>query len=244
MTKFKIYMGYDGREKLAYDVARFSILGRTSKQETTSVHPLELSQLTAGGEFPLLTRPIEQKDGRMWCPISQAPMATEFAISRFCVPFLQKKGWALFVDCDIVCLSDISELFGLADDNYAVMVVKRDHVPVETVKMDAQVQTTYNRKNWSSVVLWNCDHLANSRLTIEALNTWPGRDLHAFKWLRDEEIGDLPLRWNQLVNVDQLAPIGIWHYTLGGPWLPKWKQSPGDDVWNFALSEMLGKAKG
>lgn len=233
MTKFKIYIGYDRRETLAYDVARSSILRRTSKPKTTIIHPLELNQLSIGGKFPLLTRPVEIRDGKMWCPISQAPMATEFAISRFCVPFLQKKGWALFVDCDVVCLADITELFALADEKYAVMCVKHEHKPTETTKMDAQMQTTYSRKNWSSVVLWNCSHPANKGLILENLNTWPGRDLHAFKWLKDEEIGELPNTWNQLVGCQPIIERkGIVHFTLGGPWISGW--APGqamDDVW-------------
>jgi lipopolysaccharide biosynthesis glycosyltransferase len=181
-----------------------------------------------------LTRPIEIKDGRMWCPISEAPMATEFAISRFCVPFLQKKGWALFVDCDIVCLADIAELFALADEKYAVMVVKHQHTPRNAVKMDNQIQTSYARKNWSSVVLWNCDHPANKRLTLEKLNFSPGRDLHAFNWLKDDEIGELNYGWNCLVGIDDpdAVRVGILHYTLGGPWIEGWAGGPMDDVWN------------
>lgn len=164
-------------------------------------------------------------------------MATEFAISRFCVPFLQKKGWALFVDCDVVCLGDIKELFALADDKYAVMVVKHDYKPTETTKMDCQVQTTYSRKNWSSVVLWNCAHPANKELTLEKLNTWPGRDLHAFKWLKEEEIGELNYGWNCLVGVndEKAIRVGILHFTAGGPWIKDWKGGLLDDVW---LDEM------
>lgn len=226
MTKFKIYMGYDRRERLAYDVARSSILRRTSQPKTTTVRPLELNHLS-----DILTRPIEQKDGKMWCPISQAPMATEFAISRFCVPFLQNKGWALFVDCDVVCVGDITELFALADDKYAVMVVKHDYKPTETTKMDGQVQTAYSRKNWSSVVLWNCEHPANKELTLEKLNTWPGRDLHAFKWLKDDEIGELPRKWNQLIGVHPIEVGGIVHFTNGGKWIKDWKGGPDDGIW-------------
>lgn len=234
-TKLNIYMGYDSREARAYDVARMSILRRTSQPKRTFVKPLELKHLTApDGKFPLLARPIERRDGKMWCPISEAPMATEFAISRFCVPFLQQKGWALFVDCDIICQADIAELFALADPKYAVMVVKHDHKPAEGTKMDGQVQTAYSRKNWSSVVLWNADHPANKRLTLEALNTWPGRDLHAFKWLEGDEIGELPPAWNFLVGYDQpnpKAPPKILHFTLGTPNMPGCESMLFADVW-------------
>lgn len=231
--KNKIYIGFDSRERLAYDVARHSIVKRTNPKEV-EIMPIKLASLS---KRQILSRPIEQRDGKMWCPISQAPMATEFAISRFAVPLLEHKGWVLFVDCDIVCRRDIKELFALVNPKFAVMVVKHGYTPTETTKMVDQPQTTYPRKNWSSVVLWNCDHPSNAKLTKEMLNSVPGRDLHAFSWLSDEEIGELPKQWNWLVGVDGDAPadVGILHYTLGGPWLPGWKEAPGDGLWKAEL---------
>lgn len=181
----------------------------------------------------MLTRPIENRDGKLWCPISNAPMSTEFAISRFCVPFLQDNGWALFADCDILCLEDIRNLFALADPQYAVMVVKHKQESGADTKMDGQRQTYYDRKNWSSVILWNCEHPSNKNLPLESLNTLPGRDLHAFYWLDDEEIGELPTKWNWLINVTDGEPReeGIWHYTLGGPWFSGWTPAKYDDMW-------------
>lgn len=221
----QIFLGYDHREIEAYEVAKESIVSRSP--HPMSVIPLRLDHLQ------MLTRPIEYKDGKMWDPISQAPMSTEFAISRFCVPFLQADGWALFADCDIICWEDIKNLFDLADDRYAVMVVKhvQEHGP-ET-KMDDQVQSYYWRKNWSSVVLWNCSHPSNKRLTVKRLNNWAGRRLHAFKWLDNEEIGELLQKWNWLINVTSGEPVreGIWHYTEGGPWLKNWNERSYDNVW-------------
>jgi len=238
--KYKsIFIGFDERERGAYNVARASIESRSTVP--LHVQSIKLSKLKKLG---ILNRPIEQKDGKMWCPISQAPVATEFAFSRFGIPFLQREGWALFVDCDILCLSDIKELFDLADDKYAVMVVKHKHDSGVATKMDAQAQVYYSRKNWSSVMLFNCGHPAHQKLTKEALNTWPGRDLHAFKWLSDEEIGALPTHWNWLVNVTPGIPErkGIWHYTLGGPWFPNWKPTVLDDAWLAADKARLAFA--
>lgn len=226
--KLKIFLGYDPAEHIAYDVARHSILSLTQTQ--ARVVPMELDSLGS-----LLTRPIERKDGKLWCPISQAPMSTEFAISRFAVPFLQRKGWALYADCDVVCLRDIEELFVLADPKYAVMVVKHQYEPSETVKMVDKVQTAYSRKNWSSVVLWNCDHPSNQKLTTQLLNEAPGRDLHRFCWLEDEEIGELPMMWNWLLGAPGYPwpanPVGLLHYTSGGPWIKDWPGGPADDTW-------------
>lgn len=232
MNPLSVFLGYDAHEHAAYEVAKFSIERRASVP--VLVTPLVLSQLSH-----VMHRPVERRDGRLWCPISEAPMSTEFAISRFCVPFLQQEGWALFADCDVLCLADIAELFALADPHYAVQVVKHEYVPVAGKKMDGQTQTAYPRKNWSSVVLWNCAHHSHARLTHNNLNHWPGRDLHAFKWLDDGEIGELPQEWNWLVGVtqeeigmsDMLPYAKLLHFTLGGPWFPEWAGGPCDELW-------------
>jgi lipopolysaccharide biosynthesis glycosyltransferase len=207
-------------------VAKRSILSRTT-QDQCQITPLKLSEL------PKLTRPIERRGNQMWCPISAAPMATEFAISRFTVPLIHSEGWALFADSDIICLANIEELFALADEKYAVMVVKHQQGKGPDTKMDQQMQTFYLRKNWSSVMLINCDHPANRRLTWKMVNSWPGRELHRFGWLEDHEIGELPKAWNWLVNVDKgrLDGAKLLHYTLGGPWLEGWQKHPYDDWW-------------
>jgi hypothetical protein len=229
MNPLKIYIGFDPREQAAYDIARKSIQRRARKPDGVFLFPVELEYLRLE---EILNRPVETRDGKLWCPISQAPMATEFAISRFAVPFMAKTGLALFVDCDIVCLEDIANLFALADLKYAVMCVQHQYEVKEDTKMDGQAQTKYSRKNWSSVMLFNCDHPANKRLTKKELHEWPGRDLHAFKWLKDDEIGALPAKWNQLVGVhSEIKKEGIVHFTLGGPWFKDWKGGPMDDIW-------------
>jgi lipopolysaccharide biosynthesis glycosyltransferase len=224
-----VYMGWDSREELAYDVAKFSVERRSKDVE---VKPLKLNDIY------FLSRPIDVSinangDIQMYCKISQAPMSTEFAISRFAIPFLQKSGWALFMDCDMVCLEDINHLFNLADPEYAVMVVKHGKLDGEGIKMDGQIQTTYPKKNWSSVILWNLDHPSNKNLTKHMLNTLAGRDLHAFCWLKEEEIGELPGEWNYLVDVNPVIDNPkIAHYTLGGPWIENWMQRHSDKIWN------------
>jgi hypothetical protein len=230
-----IFIGWDPNESEAYKVAQFSITSRTT--EPARIYPLGLQDCGH-----ILKRPIEHKDGKLWCPISEAPMATEFAITRFTVPFLKSKGWALFVDCDIICETDINELFAAADDKYALMCVQHSHESGPDTKMNGQIQTYYKRKNWSSVMLWNCGHPAHERLTKHDLNTWPGRELHAFKWLWDYEIGALHPRWNKLVGVQEISSDpGILHYTLGGPWLPNWKPNLLDEIWLAERKSMNGQ---
>ena len=221
----KVFVGHDPREQAAYDVAVRSLHGRRWDVE---VVPLHLDRLAANG----LLRRLMDARGNLYDLPSNAPCATEFAISRFLVPILCQSGWALFVDSDVVFLGDVAELFSLADPNKAVMVVKHQNGHKAGTKMDGQEQVLYPRKNWSSVMLFNCDHPANRRLSLQDVNERPGRDLHAFYWLHDDEIGALPAEWNWLVGVqDKPANPKIAHFTLGGPWLPAWPGAEHDGIW-------------
>lgn len=234
MDKLQVYVGWDPREIKAHDVAVHSIKSRTSNAD---VHALKLSNI------PELNRPVEWRGNLMWCPISDAPLGSEFSISRFAIPFLTK-GWAVFMDSDMVCLNDIWNIMEYADEKYAAMVVKHVHVPTEEEKARVaqidRMQTGYSRKNWASVILWNCNHEANRRLTWDMLNTLPGRDLHRFCWLADDEIGELPQSWNYLVDVNEPSDdINIAHYTLGGPWVKNWAPRESDRIWNEANEAMV-----
>lgn len=208
-----VYIGYDPREDEAYRVARYSIESRT--EEPVLITPLHLNLV-----HRMIPQPVMKKE-QMWCLESDAPQSTEFARSRFAIPKFHSNGWVVFMDCDMIVRADIADLFALADCRYAVQVVKHEHGSGPDLKMDSQMQTYYNRKNWSSVVLWNCAHEGHIRLTDIRMNCWPGRDLHAFKWLNDDEIGELPKEWNHLVGVnppEEARDAKILHYTLGGPW--------------------------
>jgi hypothetical protein len=99
----------------------------------------------------------------------------------------------VFCDCDFLWRTDVGELLSLADPRYAVMVVQHAYSPVESIKMDGQIQLAYPRKNWSSLMLWNCRHPAHAALP-ELVNTWTGRRLHGFEWLDNALIGALPER--------------------------------------------------
>lgn len=221
----RVYIGYDGREADAYRVAVKSL--RTNSPQATE-HPLDADRLAA---FGLLRRPQDRR-GYIYDIPSNAPCSTDFAISRFLVPHLAQTGWALFVDCDVVFLSDVAELFEQADPDKAVMVVKHRMPETGGTKMDGQAQVSYPRKNWSSVMLWNCDHPANKRLSLQDVNERPGRDLHAFYWLHDSEIGSLTPDWNWLVGVQEkpMRPK-LAHFTLGGPFTPGWKGAEHDELW-------------
>jgi lipopolysaccharide biosynthesis glycosyltransferase len=163
-------------------------------------------------------------------------MATEFACSRFLVPRLAQSGWALFMDCDMLVRTDLLKLFNQADPDKAVMVVKHNHQPPEGIKMDGQAQTRYARKNWSSVILWNVEHPANAALTMELVNTVPGRDLHRFCWLEDDLIGELHPKWNWLVgHSDPEVDPAIVHFTDGIPTMHGYEDCEYADEWRAEL---------
>lgn len=223
-----VHLGWDSREVEAFNVAKRSCEANSSRP--VHVHALAAQELY---RRRLLWRPVETGGGDVMVDhLSGSRQSTEFAVSRFLVPFIQRTGWALFTDCDVLFLGDVAELFALADPGYAVMCVKHRYIPAEQSKMDGQAQLAYGRKNWSSVVLWNCDHPANLRLNPGIVNWWPRQLLHQFCWLTEDEIGALPAEWNWLVNVEPRPDNPkIAHYTLGGPWLPGWKGAEHDEIW-------------
>ena len=252
----RVYIGADPRESDALEVAADSMLRRASVPVSLTplmLRPLELAGLmrrprrALGKGNPMVivegrvTRRVTTaaQCGTLWDEISAAPMSTEFAISRFLTPLLAHHGWALFIDCDVVFLADVAELFALADPEFAVMCVHHGVLDASGTKMDGQVQLPYVRKNWSSVMLFNCDHPANKGLTLDLINRAAGRDLHRFCWLDDRWIGRLPGEWNWLVGVQpRPAAPKLAHFTLGGPWLPNWSPREHDDIWRAAKAAL------
>lgn len=230
-----VYLGWDSREVVAYDVAAHTI--RTNARGPVNIVPLQLGRLEQCG---LMRRPYHRrptpidKRGQLWDNISDAPMSTEFAITRFLAPLLAQGGIAIFMDSDVVVLGDVYELQeqALAQDHIGLWCVQHAHERGPMLKMDGQSQQYYSRKNWSSVMVFNCDHPANIGLTLDMVNTRPGRDLHALCWLHDRLIGKLDPEWNWLVDVQpKPAEPKIAHYTLGGPWLPGWETHEHDALW-------------
>jgi lipopolysaccharide biosynthesis glycosyltransferase len=221
----KVFVGYDPREDIAYQVCKHSII---SKQSTAIVKPLVQKELRDKGWY---TRPIDKL------------ASTEFTFTRFLVPELCNfEGWALFIDCDMLLTTDIAELFAQADDRYAVMCVQHDYKPKEGTKMDGQTQTVYPRKNWSSVMLINCGHPSNQELNMDLVNSPEinGAYLHRFSWLTDKEIGSLDHTWNYLVGVyDDIEHPKLIHYTEGGPWFENYRNCKFHQVWKDELYDMF-----
>lgn len=212
-----VYIGFDPREAVAYNVLASSIQSRSS--EPVSICPLMLTQLRQ-----VMTRPRHQLQ------------STDFSFSRFLVPYLSGfQGFSIFMDCDMLVLDDIARLWSLRDEQYAVQVVKHDHRPVETVKFLGEPQSRYEKKNWSSVMIFN--NARCTKLLPEYVNTATGLELHQFKWLENNSlIGGLPSRWNHLVGYDTMsADVSLVHYTLGGPYFAEYANCDYADHWRSEL---------
>lgn len=185
----KVFIGYDERQPVSFTVLAQSIISQSS--EPISIIPLKLSQL----------------------PIKRYGL-TPFTFSRFLVPFLcDYEGVALFLDVDIVLNGDISQLFKMADPEYAIQVSKNEH-----------------KFEWASVMLFNCAHPSNKALTPENIETH--QDLHRIGWLKPEEIGDLPREWNQLVGYDSPKEAKLIHYTQGVPAYPETVECEHSEIWH------------
>lgn len=220
LIKDKIFIGYDAREQEAYNTCTNSIKRNTSLP--LDISPLKMDNLREAGIYK---RDID--------PLS----STEFSFTRFLIPYLcNYKGWALFCDCDFVFLDDIQNLLSLKNEEFAVMCVQHDYTPQNQFKMDGKEQHIYPRKNWSSLVLWNCEHPSNRAVTPELVNTQSGQFLHRFTWLEDKEIGKIPLQWNWLVGWYKEPLNGkpkALHFTEGGPWFDKYKNCEYSDIYNL-----------
>lgn len=216
-----VFIGYDTRVASIFSVLSHSIHRRAS--QPVSITPLMLSQLK--GDFD------RQRDPKQ---------STDFAFSRFLVPYLSNyEGWSIFMDNDMIVREDIVNLWNCRDDNYAVMVVKHDHKPKEKIKFLGEEQTTYEKKNWSSVMLFN--NAKCKALTKEFVNTATGLQLHQFKWLEsDDLIGELPHKWNHLVDYDVYDPdAALVHYTSGGPYFKDYQDCDYADEWLAERDAML-----
>lgn len=219
-----VYIGYDRRVPVVYQVASHSIISRSS--------------------FPVALTPLCMKalrDQGMMTRKLQPNQSTEFSFSRFLVPYLMGyEGWAVFVDNDVIMLSDIGDLWGMRDERYAAMCVKHNHVPPAGLKFLDQEQTVYEKKNWSSLILFNC---ARCRaLTPEYVNSASGLELHRFHWLENESlIGEIPPEWNFLVDYSpgELADQKMLHYTDGGPYYDTHKSCQFAEVWTDEYKDML-----
>jgi hypothetical protein len=222
----RVFIGYDDNETVAYHVLAHSILRHASQ-------PVAIT--------PLAKRHMRQFYARERSAIE----STDFSFTRFLVPYLSEySGWSIFMDCDMLMTTDIAELWRLRDDRFAVMCVKHDYVARDDVKFLGSVQTKYEKKNWSSVMMFNNSKC--SSLTPAVVAQESGLYLHQFKWLEsDDAIGGLPATWNYLVGEMTMPEVpNLIHYTLGGPYFDSYKNCEFADLWFAERELLLHAAKG
>lgn len=200
MDQIKIFIGYDPRESVAYSVLEHSIKRRATR-------PVSFIPLCRENLIHQYWRPRGPYD------------STEFSMSRWLVPYLcNYEGYAIFMDCDMLCLADIAELWDQRREDKAVVVKQHSYDTKADIKFLGQRNEPYKRKNWSSLVIFN--NALCAPLTQHIVNTMsPGLWFHQFNWLPDEEIGNITGAWNHLIGEQPENPDAkLVHYTLGGPW--------------------------
>ncbi|QWE08439.1 glycosyltransferase [Polynucleobacter ibericus] len=219
LNKINLVVGFDQREAVAYHVFCQTIIDRA----TLSVQFLPLAENTLNKYKEV------HKDG-----------SNKFIYSRFLTPYLMNySGWAIFADGDMVCQADIAELWSLRDETKAVQVVKHDYKTKAAKKYLGNKNEDYPRKNWSSLILWNCGHPKNAILTPEFIQGQPGSYLHRFSWLEDELIGGLVAEWNWLaIEYPENPNAKLIHYTLGTPCFKDYANEPMSDAWKKSYARM------
>ena len=217
-AQLKVYVGYDSREDIAWQVCRNSLLRHASR--SVSVCPLRQPALR---ELGLYTRPLDNTG------------TTEFSLTRFLTPYIAAHdGWSIFVDCDFVFTADIFGLVDALDTCKAVHVVQHDYRPAQIAKMDGRKQTAYPRKNWSSFMVFNGMAPCVKALTPAVVNSMTAAYLHRFDWIHDENLlGALDLSWNFLVGEYPMPPRlpNAIHYTNGGPWFENCRDVDYSELW-------------
>ena len=213
MKPIPIFIGYDPREAIAYHVCANSIIRQAS--QPVCIIPLALNLFQDYTET--------HTDG-----------SNQFIYSRFLVPHLTDyTGWAIFIDGDMIVRGDIAELWNMKNPYNDVLVVKHDYKTKLTEKYLGAKNEDYPRKNWSSVILWNCSSFPNRRLTPEFIQKSTGSELHRFTWLDDERVGELPKEWNWLPDEYGPNPAAkLLHYTLGTPCFHEFATTPQGEEWH------------
>ena len=219
MIKNNIYIGIDSKESIASQICEYSLIVNTSQK--LNINHIKINDMRKKNLY-------NREDDKLG--------STEFTFTRFLVPLLNNyKGWALFCDSDFLWLDDVTKLLSLRDDKYAVMCVQHEYNPSETKKKLGFNQEIYPRKNWSSLVLWNCSHPSNKVVTSNLINNQSGKFMHRFGWLKDYEIGKISHEWNWLIGwYDEQTdkkPKAL-HFTEGGPWLgPPCNEGKYSKIW-------------
>lgn len=224
MELIRLVVGFDQREAIAYHVFVQSVIQNSNNP--ASFYPLSKNALSFYNE-------------------THSDRSNAFTYSRFLTPFIMNfEGWAIYLDGDMVCQEDISLLWKLKDSKKAVQVVKHEYKTKSNKKYLNNVNIDYPKKNWSSVIIWNCAHPKNKALTPDLISTSDGKFLHRFMWLDDEDIGELPVEWNWLAIEYPPNPAAkLIHYTPGTPCFSDYAKSEMSEIWHSAFESTMSGYK-
>lgn len=213
MKPIPVFVGYDPREAIAYHVCVNSIIRNSS--QPVAIVPVALNLFQDYAET--------HTDG-----------SNHFIYTRFLVPYLcDFTGHAIFIDGDMIVRGDIAELWALRNTSMDAQVVKHDYKTCRSIKYLGAKNEDYPRKNWSSVILWNCNSFPNRKLTPEFVQKATGSELHRFSWLEDLRIGELPPEWNWLPDEYGPNPVAkLLHYTLGTPCFHEFADTTQGNEWH------------
>ena len=213
VEKINMVVGFDQRESIAYHTFTQSVMDKSSLP--VSFTPLAINTLKGYHE-------------------THTDKSNDFIYSRFLTPYLNAfSGWAIFADGDMICQSDIRELWDLRDESKAVLVVKHVYKTKAQKKYLGNSNTDYPKKNWSSLILWNCGNPKHRILTPDFISNQTGKFLHRFSWLEDKDIGDLPKDWNWLaIEYPENKNAKLIHYTLGTPCFKEYWDCDMSDIWH------------
>ena len=218
--KINIVVGFDQRESVAYHAFTQSVIEKSSVP--VAFIPLAINTL------------CDYQETHNDC-------SNDFVYSRFLTPFLNDfKGWAIFADGDMICQTDIKELWDLKDDTKAVLVVKHNYQTKSLKKYLGNINENYPKKNWSSLILWNCGHPKHKILTPEYIAQQSGQFLHRFSWLNENDVGEIPKEWNWLaIEYPINSKAKIIHYTLGTPCFRDFRETDMASEWLKTKERLL-----
>lgn len=224
MEHVRLFLGYDEREAVAFHACTQSLIQNCTMP--LEIHPLALNTLRGYRE--------DHKDG-----------SNAFIYSRFLVPYLcDFNGWAIFLDGDMVVRDDIAKLWRLRDPWCAAQVVQHTYKTKYRGKYLKNRNEDYPRKNWSSVILWNCGHYSNRKLTPDYVEKASGAELHRFTWIDDNRIGALPPHWNHLtMEYSACNDAALYHFTIGLPAFSEYAGSDNAEFWWDAAEKMAAPLK-
>lgn len=201
-----IFIGYDSTHRDATNICHNSIQDNMGKHLNSHLKITHLDVSKIDG----WTREYKNQ-------------STEFSYSRFLVPYLSNyEGMSIFCDDDFIFTENILNLLYFIGPQHSVACVKHDFTQKYDTKFTNVKDVWYDKKLWSSLMVFNNSHPDCQKLTLESVQRESGQYLHQFEWTTDECIASLPHKWNWCEgysDINKIHEAAGMHWTRGGPWI-------------------------